>query len=61
MRQVSPSVYCKVCLLPHDEEIHQATLAVRTWHRGQVTRSLEAIAEVEPAAEAVEFPESRVA
>jgi len=33
--------YCKVCLLAHDEEMHQATLAVREWHRWQVTKGFE--------------------
>ena len=33
--------YCKVCLLAHDEEMHQATLAVREWHRRQVTKGFE--------------------
>ena len=30
---------CKVCLAPHNEEIHEATLRVRKWFRYQVTRS----------------------
>ena len=30
--------YCKVCLLPHDEEIHEATLNVRNWHRWEVVK-----------------------
>ena len=30
---------CKVCLVPHDEETHEATLRVRQWFRYQVTRS----------------------
>lgn len=29
---------CKVCLVPHDEEIHLATLSVRNWFRDQVTQ-----------------------
>jgi hypothetical protein len=29
---------CKVCLVPHDEEIHAATLSVRDWFRDQVTQ-----------------------
>lgn len=33
--------YCKVCLLAHDEEMHQATLAVREWHRWQVVKGFE--------------------
>lgn len=31
---------CKVCLAPHDEEIHAATDRVLGWFRAQVTRSL---------------------
>ncbi len=42
MKQESTGArYCKVCLLPHDEEIHQATLAVRQWHHWQVVQGLE--------------------
>jgi hypothetical protein len=29
---------CKVCLGPHDEEIHAATVSVRLWFRSQVTK-----------------------
>ena len=32
---------CPVCLGPHDEEIHAATLNVRQWFRGEVTKSFE--------------------
>jgi hypothetical protein len=39
--------YCKVCLLPHDEEIHEATLSVRDWHRWEVLKGFE-VEEVEP-------------
>ncbi|MDR3699125.1 MAG: hypothetical protein P4L56_05785 [Candidatus Sulfopaludibacter sp.] len=43
MKQESTSgAYCKVCLLAHDEELHRATLAVREWHRWQVTKGFEA-------------------
>ena len=42
MKQESSSgANCKVCLLPHDEEIHAATLAVRQWHRWQVTKGFD--------------------
>lgn len=30
--------YCKVCLIDHDEEIHEATLNVREWHRWEVVK-----------------------
>jgi hypothetical protein len=29
---------CKVCLVPHDDEIHAATLSVHTWFHDQVTQ-----------------------
>jgi hypothetical protein len=29
---------CTVCLVPHDEEIHAATLSVRSWFHQQVTQ-----------------------
>ena len=61
MRFPSPSVFCKVCLLPHDEEIHEATLAVRSWHRDQVTRHLEVTDEIDEAVAIEEFEEARVA
>jgi len=32
---------CKVCLTDHDEELHQATLDLREWHRYQVTKYFE--------------------
>ena len=32
---------CKVCLAPHDEEIHAATDRVLGWFRAQVTRNLD--------------------
>ena len=31
---------CKVCLVPHDDEIHAATLSVREWFHDQVTQGL---------------------
>jgi hypothetical protein len=30
---------CKVCLVPHDEEIHAATLEVKAWFLDQVTKN----------------------
>ena len=30
---------CPVCLVPHDEEIHLATLGLHQWFRGEVTKS----------------------
>jgi hypothetical protein len=32
---------CDVCGLAHDEGIHEATLSVHEWFRGQVTRYLQ--------------------
>jgi hypothetical protein len=29
---------CTVCLVPHDDEIHAATLNVRSWFHAQVTQ-----------------------
>ena len=34
----APSSDCGVCLVEHDDEIHAATLRVRAWYRGHVTR-----------------------
>jgi len=31
---------CKVCYVPHSDEIHDATLRVRNWLRNEVTRKL---------------------
>jgi hypothetical protein len=31
---------CDVCGVPHDEEIHEATLSVHRWFHYQVTRYL---------------------
>ena len=33
---------CRVCLVPHDEDIHSATLAVRQWFAAEVTKHFEA-------------------
>jgi len=29
---------CSVCLVQHDDEIHEATLSVRSWFRDQVVQ-----------------------
>ncbi len=29
---------CRVCLGPHDEEVHAATLSVRSWFRTEVLK-----------------------
>jgi hypothetical protein len=34
---------CPTCMGPHDEEIHAATLSVRQWFRGEVTKSFEPV------------------
>ena len=31
---------CKVCSLPHDPQIHEATLRVRAWFKADVLRSI---------------------
>ena len=37
---------CRVCLGEHDEEIHAATLSVRSWFRDEVTKSFRIQPEV---------------
>ncbi len=32
---------CRVCMGAHDDEIHDATLAVRSWFRDEVTKSFQ--------------------
>ncbi|MGA2722238.1 MAG: hypothetical protein ABSG79_07460 [Bryobacteraceae bacterium] len=34
---------CPVCLGQHDEQIHDATLSVRQWFRGEVTKSFDVV------------------
>ncbi|PWU04285.1 MAG: hypothetical protein C5B51_17105 [Terriglobia bacterium] len=34
---------CRVCLGPHDDEIHAATLAVRKWFREEVTKGFQPV------------------
>jgi hypothetical protein len=33
-----PSCDCDVCMVPHDDEIHAATLSLREWFRYEVTK-----------------------
>lgn len=42
---------CKVCLVPHDDDIHEATLAVKRWFAWQVTKHFNDY-EPEPEAQA---------
>jgi hypothetical protein len=35
------TIDCRVCMGAHDDEIHAATVAVRQWFRGEVTKSFE--------------------
>ena len=34
---------CPVCLGQHEEQIHDATLNVRQWFRGEVTKSFDVV------------------
>jgi hypothetical protein len=34
---------CPVCLGQHEEQIHNATLSVRQWFRGEVTKSFDVV------------------
>ena len=34
---------CRVCLGQHEEQIHDATLSVRQWFRGEVTKSFNIV------------------
>ena len=34
---------CPVCLGQHEEQIHDATLSVRQWFRGEVTKSFDIV------------------
>jgi hypothetical protein len=38
--EVSDIHECEVCCIPHDAEIHAATLRVRHWLKGELTRKL---------------------
>ena len=46
---------CKVCLAPHDEEIHAATNRVLGWFRAQVTKHLHDAADDPMLSEGEEF------
>ena len=41
-RRMSAVRDCPVCLAEHDDEIHAATVSIREWFRGEVTKSLPA-------------------
>ena len=32
---------CKICMVPHDDEIHAATLNIREWFFNEVTKHFE--------------------
>jgi len=50
---------CKVCLIDHDPETHEATLRVRQWFRQELARRLEpAEYSPEPLPPAMPEPES---
>ena len=34
---------CRVCLGQHEEQIHDATLSVLQWFRGEVTKSFDIV------------------
>jgi hypothetical protein len=34
---------CPICFGQHEEQIHDATLAVRQWFRGEVTKSFDIV------------------
>jgi hypothetical protein len=34
---------CRVCLGEHEEQVHDATLSVRQWFRGEVTKSFDVV------------------
>jgi hypothetical protein len=40
---------CRTCLGPHDDEIHNATVAIHDWFRWQVTRHLTTAVELKQA------------
>jgi hypothetical protein len=44
-------VECHICLGPHDEEIHEATLSVRRWFREEVTQGFHKLEILEPPGE----------
>lgn len=34
---------CRICLGQHEEQVHDATLSVRQWFRGEVTKSFDVV------------------
>ena len=34
---------CRVCLGQHEEQVHDATLSVLQWFRGEVTKSFDVV------------------
>lgn len=48
---------CKICLVDHQSEIHNATLNVRRWLRDDIRRKLEGPAQPQPPAKKPERPE----
>jgi hypothetical protein len=46
--QMSSKSECAVCYSTHDDEIHEATLRIHRWFRGQVTHNFEDVAFVAP-------------
>lgn len=36
--KINRSDECEVCGLAHDHDIHEATLSIHNWFRGQVTQ-----------------------
>ena len=47
-QQTDKTPDCKVCLIAHDDELHEATLSLRSWHRTQVTKYFVDTEEEEP-------------
>ncbi len=46
LSDLAPFNECSVCLGEHDDEIHAATLSVRSWFRDEVTKSFRIQPEV---------------
>ena len=38
IQQPAKTPDCKVCLVAHDEELHEATLSLKRWYRSEVTK-----------------------
>ena len=34
---------CRICLGEHEEQVHDATLSVRQWFRGEVTKGFDIV------------------